>query len=178
MAEENNEVNGDGGFEEPKEQDAPFDTEVSPEEVKKVLEQPELSLQEMVSRPGFKGRVQAGFELLREGMSNLFIAGDRSASRSKDVSDQVIEAINEDLAREGLTPEERMDRLNLAERVATRVSEDESDVRSGNVRAWLTTFGVAGVLIAGAALIGYTNKDDESTDEVSEDDDTLGSIDS
>lgn len=109
--------------------------------------------------PDLTTRAGEGFRALQEGLNDFFVASDRGAGRHKDTADKIINLVKEELDREGLSPQERLEFLQAGERMAKQVGDGEKDVRDSNERTITKIVGIAAGAVAGAVLIGYLAKE-------------------
>lgn len=129
------------------------------EDVEEAIKNPEPVLRRLRLNPDMTSRAGEGFRALRESVSDFFVASDRGAGRTKDTADQVINLIKEELDREGLSPQERLEFLKTGERMASQVGDSEKDVRESNERTFTKVVGIAAGAVVGAVLLGYLAKD-------------------
>ncbi|WP_307375150.1 hypothetical protein [Microbacterium sp. W4I20] len=129
------------------------------EDAEELIKDPAPLLRKVRLDPEALSRLGDGFRAMREGVSDFFVAGDRSAGRTKDTADRVIKLIEKELDREGLTAKERLEFIEAGERMAGTVGDSESSTRAGNER----TFGKIATIAAGATVavlvLGYLGKD-------------------
>lgn len=129
------------------------------EEAEELINNPEPVLRKLRLNPDMTARAGEGFRALREGLSDFFVASDRGAGRNKDTADKIIGLVKEELDREGLSPQERLDFIQAGERMASQVGDGEKDVRESNERTLTKVVGIAAGAVVGAVLLGYLAKE-------------------
>lgn len=129
------------------------------EEAEAVIKDPAPLLRKVRLDPDALSRLGDGFRAMREGVSDFFVAADRSAGRTKDTADQVINMIEKELDREGLTPKERLEFIEAGERMAGTVGESEASTRASNERTFGKVVAIAAGATAAVLLLGYFGKD-------------------
>lgn len=132
---------------------------VEEEEAEELIRNPEPLLRRLRLNPDMTARAGDGFRALREGLSDFFVASDRGAGRNKDTADKIIDLVKEELDREGLSPQERLEFIQAGERMASQVGAGEKDVREANERTITKIVGIAAGAVVGAVLLGYLAKD-------------------
>lgn len=131
------------------------------EDAEELMRNPEPVLRKLRLAPDFISRAGEGFRALREGVSDFFVAGDRSAGRAKDTADEVVDLIQRELDHEGLSPQERLEFIQAGERMANQVGESEKDVRESNERTFTKIAKIAAGAAVSVILLGYLAKDDK-----------------
>ena len=81
--------------------------EPSPEMAEELLENSGMVAGLIRKHPEMLQGLSAGYRAIREGFGDFLTATDRGADRVKDTADKVISTVESELAREGLTPDER-----------------------------------------------------------------------
>jgi hypothetical protein len=161
MADENEEPQFD---EEPvatteAEEPGPRTEPTAEDEADELIKNSEPALRKLRLNPDITTRAGEGFRALREGLSDFFVASDRGAGRNKDTADKIISLVKEELDREGLSPQERLEFIQAGERMAGQVGGGEKEVRESNERTLIKIVGIAAGAVVGAALLGYLAKE-------------------
>jgi hypothetical protein len=134
-------------------------SEPTPEAAEEIMKDPKRFIARIRQRPELLDNLAAGYQMAKEGFSEILTANDRGAGRVKDTADKVIETIREDLARGGLTPDERYRLVEAEERVLGRVEGSEKDFAQANERSFAKMAAVAGSVAVGAVVLGYLAKE-------------------
>lgn len=129
------------------------------EEAEELITDPGPFLRKLQLNPDLTSRAGEGFRALRESVGDFFVASDRGAGRTKDSADKVIDLIQAELDREGLSPQERLEFVRAGERMADQVGDSEKDVRESNERILAKVVGIAAGAVVGVILLGYLAKD-------------------
>lgn len=129
------------------------------EEAEELISDPAPLLRKIRLDPNALAHIGDGFRALREGVSDFFVAGDRSAGRTKDTADRVVGLIEAELNREGLSPQERLEFIKAGERMADKVGDSEGSVREANERTFGKIVGIAAGATVGVLLLGYLAKE-------------------
>lgn len=129
------------------------------EEVEEQIRNPQQALRNLGLKSDLVSRAGEGFRALREGVSEFFVASDRSAGRTKDTADKVIDLIQGELDREGLSPEERLEFIQAGERMANQVGDSEKEVQESNERTFTKIATIAAGAAVGVVLLGYLAKE-------------------
>lgn len=133
--------------------------QASIEGAKHIIADPDNLLSRARYDPDIIARAGDGFRILREGISDFFVASDRSGGRAKDTADKVIELIREDLARGGLSAEERRQFAQDGAQIAADVRKDEQELRAANARTFVQAVTIAAGAAAGVVVLGYLVKE-------------------
>lgn len=129
------------------------------ENAEELIKDPAPLLRKIRLDPNALSHIGDGFRALREGVSDFFVAGDRSAGRTKDSADRVIKLIESELDREGLSPKERLEFIQAGERMAGTVGDSEGSVRDANERTFGKIVGIAAGATVGVLVLGYLAKE-------------------
>lgn len=129
------------------------------EGAEELIKDPAPLLRKIRLDPNALSHIGDGFRALREGVSDFFVAGDRSAGRTKDSADRVIKLIESELDREGLSPKERLEFIRAGERMAGTVGDSEGSVRDANERTFGKIVGIAAGATVGVLFLGYLAKE-------------------
>ena len=129
------------------------------QDAEELINDPEPALRKLRLDPNFYSRVGEGFRALREGMSEFFVASDRGAGRTKDTAERVIDLVEKELDREGLSPQERLEFLRAGERMANQVGNSEKDVRESNERTLTKVVAIAAGAVVGVVVLGHLGRD-------------------
>ncbi|MEV8265162.1 hypothetical protein AB0P00_13525 [Microbacterium sp. NPDC077057] len=129
------------------------------EDAEELIKDPAPLLRKIRLDPNALSHIGDGFRALREGVSDFFVAGDRSAGRTKDSADRVIKLIESELDREGLSPKERLEFIQAGERMAGAVGDSEGSVRDANERTFGKIVGIAAGATVGVLVLGYLAKE-------------------
>jgi hypothetical protein len=132
--------------------------EPTPEAADEITKDPRRFIDRIRQRPEMLDNLAAGYQMAKEGFSEILTANDRGASRVKDTADKLIETIREDLARDGLTPDERYRLIEAEQRVLREVRGNEKAVQQANERSFNKIVGVAGTAAVGIFALGYLAK--------------------
>lgn len=124
-----------------------------------LINDPEPALRQLRLDPTFQSRIGDGFRALREGVGEFFVASDRGASRTKETAERVIDLVEKELDREGLSPRERLEFLQAGERMANQVGDSEKEVRESNERTLTKAITLAAGAVVGIVVLGYLGKD-------------------
>ncbi|MFC9420023.1 hypothetical protein, partial [Bacillus mobilis] len=84
---------------------------------------------------------------------------DRAAERVKDTAHKIIDSIESELAREGLSPEDRYRLIEAEERVLGQVRGNEKDVRQANERSFARIATIGTSVAVGIVVLGYLAKE-------------------
>lgn len=111
------------------------------------------------NRPEVLDNLAAGYRSAREGFSELLTSNDRSAERVKETADKLIDSIDNELARGGLSPEQRYRLIQAEERVLGQVRGNEKDIRQANERSFAKVVAIGTSLAVGLVVFGYLAKE-------------------
>lgn len=131
----------------------------SPGLVEEMLEHPARLVGMIQNRPELLDHLAAGYRSVREGFSESLAANERAAERVKDTADKVIDSIEGELARGGLSPEERYRLIEAEERVLGQVRGNEKDVREANERSFARMAMIGTSVAVGVVVLGYLAKE-------------------
>ncbi|MFC9351557.1 hypothetical protein [Arthrobacter sp. NPDC057013] len=143
----------------------------TPEQVKNDLSSPSSGLAEEIlehparlvgmiqNRPEMLDHLAAGYRSVREGFSEFLTVNDRAAERVKDTAHKIIDSIESELAREGLSPEDRYRLIEAEERVLGQVRGNEKDVRQANERSFARIATIGTSVAVGIVVLGYLAKE-------------------
>lgn len=131
----------------------------SPGLVEEILEHPDRFVGTIQNRPELLDNLEAGYRSVRQGFSESLDANDKGADRVKGTADKVIDSITDELARGGLSPEERYRLIEAQERVLGHVRENEKDVRQANERSFARIAAVSTTVAVGVVVLGYLAKE-------------------
>lgn len=141
------------------EQEAEELQEPSPEKAEELLENSGMVAGLIRKHPEMLQGLAAGYRAIREGFGDFLTANDRGADRVKDTADKVISTVENELAREGLTPDERYRLIEAEERVLGQVRGNEKDVREANERSFGKVAAITSSLAVGAVALAYLAKE-------------------
>lgn len=127
--------------------------------VEEILEHPARFVGMIQSRPEMLDHLGAGYRSAREGFTEFLTVNDRAAERVKDTADRIIDSIESELARGGLSPEERYRLIEAEERVLGQVRGNEKDVRQANERSFARIVTIGTTVAVGVVVLGYLAKE-------------------
>jgi hypothetical protein len=127
--------------------------------VEEILEHPARFVGMIQNRPEMLDHLSAGYRAAREGFSEFLTVNDQGAARVKDTADKIIDSIESELAREGLSPEDRYRLIEAEERVLGQVRGNEKDVRQANERSFARTAAIGTSVAVGVVVLGYLAKE-------------------
>ena len=133
--------------------------EATPEQAEELLKDPARFLGMIRKRPEMLDDLASGYRAAREGFSEFLIATDRGAARVKDTADKIIDSIQSDLDREGLTPDERYRLIEAEERLLDKVQGNEKEVRQANERSFAKMAALGVSVAVGVVALGYLAKE-------------------
>lgn len=153
--------NGDSVDDRPDDEERPEsqDEDPTPELAEELLRNPARSASVIRSRPELLQSLLAGYQAVGGGFTEFLTANDRSASRVKDTADRLIESINAELARGGLTADERRALVETQAQVLQEVRGSEKDIREANERSFTKLAGMTVAAAVGAVALGYLVKE-------------------
>lgn len=127
--------------------------------VEEILEHPARFIGMIQNRPEMLDHLAAGYQSAREGFNEFLTANDRGAARVKSTADKLIDSIEGELARGGLSPEERYRLIEAEERVLGQVRGNEKDVRQANERSFARIAAIGTSVAVGIVVLGYLTKE-------------------
>ncbi|WP_275778127.1 hypothetical protein [Paenarthrobacter sp. Y-19] len=101
----------------------------------------------------------AGHQSVREGFSEFLTSNDRGAQRVKETADKLIDSIDNELARGGLSPEQRYRLIQAQERVLGQVRGNEKEIRQANERSFARVVAIGTSAAVGLVVLGYLVKE-------------------
>lgn len=130
----------------------------TPEQADGILRDPQQLDGLIRSRPDLLQNLASGYHAVREGFGEFLAANDRGADRVKGTADRLINAINDELGRGGLSPEERASLVEAQMHALQEVRGNEKDVREANGRSYAKLAAISISLAVSAVALGYLTK--------------------
>jgi hypothetical protein len=133
--------------------------EPSPEAAGEIMHDPQRFVSMFREHPEMLDNLAGGYRMLREGLSDFLTANDRGAERVRDTADKLLQSLREELARGGLSPDERYRLIEAEERVLGRVADSETAAQQANERSFTkTALAITATAAVGVAALGYLAK--------------------
>lgn len=123
-----------------------------------LLRDPPRIIRMIGEHPEMLQHLDAGYRAAREGFSDVLNASDRGAQRVQSTADKVLNSVQRDLDREGITPEERERQFEREERILREVRANEREIRAANERSFDKLLAIGTTVAVGVVALGFLSK--------------------